>query len=532
MTKQRNALKFRLPVIAVLTAFTAGGCYLLDLYEQPESEKVNPLPGYPVTDVPDQPAKTIEPVSFYLADSYDPAETDTGKTAFALAETSFPWDENPLPHFMAVSEEQETGTVVRFFDTGSGLAASVYFVGDRLFPDGFLLNRGEDGIARGTFSDYNKSAETFSLTLHYEEASRAFEKFVLNKNVFSVYQDDQNLLDGQNSRIRNSMTAMSVWTAMTIRFNAEREPDAENTPSESPDGAGSKSLSAGSEEGIQQAVENICLIGKPVETFLAAVYGKTADIAAAGTAISETMAAPPKIAVAVTEPILTAVTPSEDEELDGEDEEKRKAPRFTIYYYPDDGEKPEEKRSIPVLKEDEPPEIGQEFCIKPHDQSNGFTSSIRFYFEVAASEEIEVKTSRVFTSRAFSSRNYLYHPVNVKKEDGTCYFEVKKENGFIDDGTKTALTIKPYNGADPELPADFPYYYVNGREFAGQEGFVINFLDAPSRSEQDEVLTPKKCAAESPHVSNFVPFNPARYLLSDEAYFPICAPKGLPLEAA
>jgi hypothetical protein len=517
-------------MIAVLAAFMAG-CYLLDLNEQPEV--VNPLPGYPVSAVPDQPAKTIEPVSFYLADGYDPAETDTGKTAFALAETSFSRGGNALPNFMAVSEEQENGAIVRFFDTGNSLAASVYFADNSMFPNGFLLNLGEDGIAHGTFSDYNKSEETFSLTLRYEGEPRVFEKLVLNKNVFRVYQDDTDLPDGQNSRIRNCIATMSVWAAMAIRFNAEL--DAENAPEESAstsdvsESSGISKFSDGStlfdgiEEDMRKVVESVCLIGKPVETFLAAIYGKTEAIAKAGTAINAKTGAPRKIAVSVTEPVITTVVPSDDEEPDGEDEvaeEKRKAPRFTIYYYPDypdSQDKPEEKQYIPVLKEDESPGIGQEFYIKPHDQPDAVTavtSNIRFYFEAAASEEIEVKTNR-----DFSPLNFLYHPVNVKKDGEVYYFEVKKANGFVGDYKKTTLTIKPYNGADPEHPADFSYYYVNGREFSGEEGFAINFFDAPSHPEQDEVLTPQKFETDSSAVSNFVPFNPARYIVPDEEYF-------------
>jgi hypothetical protein len=64
---------------------------------------------------------------------------------------------------------------------------------------------------------YDAESEAFSLKLYYGDETGAFNGFALNKNVLAAYQDDPNLEDGQNTRARNYITAVSVWTAITLR---------------------------------------------------------------------------------------------------------------------------------------------------------------------------------------------------------------------------------------------------------------------------------------------------------------------------
>jgi hypothetical protein len=76
-----------------------------------------------------------------------------------------------------------------------------------------------------------------------------------------------------------------------------------------------------------------------------------------------------------------------------------------------------------------------------------------------------------------------------RMENQNTYVEVKKVNGFRSQtDKKTKLTIVAFNNTKKQ---NFPFYYVNGVEFMGNEKFAINFLDLVTDDEEDHVLIPE-----------------------------------------
>jgi hypothetical protein len=509
----------------VLVSFTAVSCPLSSLDAAPPPQESPPF--YPVPVTPEAGQQTAIPVSFYLSDDYEPAETDTGKTAFALN------GDKTLEKFLATSEEREDGAVVRFLDGESGTFVAVRFIGGGPFPASFTLDAEDDSTVSGVFSAYHEDTETFDLTLRYgTETYGPFEGFTLNKNVFGLYQDDENLSPGQNARVRNYITALSVWTSMTYWFNKKMaEMEAGNEYASALYGslpAGARYYFAGGVKdfvedvgrGFMKAIENICEVGLAIATAAYGAFKITAGlIVEVAAEIGIAVAAPVVVAVAVVAAI--AVTEEAKKEQPGKPAapslppEKLKAPRFEIYYLDEAGI----QQPLPVMREGQAPELGEEFYIRPHDEAYTYTSNVKFYFKVVSVEPIDgvVKTSHVF-----SPVSTLYHPVNILAEAEGNYFEVKKGNGYGKD-KKTTLTMKVFNGTattDSEHPVYFPYYYVNGEEFTGGERFVINFIDKISLAEESQVRIPQHTVSETPGTYDIAPVRPILDKLSDGVYLP------------
>jgi hypothetical protein len=184
--------------------------------------------------------------------------------------------------------------------------------------------------------------------------------------------------------------------------------------------------------------------------------------------------------------------------------EDRVAPRFAIYYLDESGE----RQPLPVLREGQTPDITQEFYIRPHGGGQTRTSNVRFYFIAGvldASNASATELSFQFSPEDPYSRIYENNIGSGTAENGDSYFEIKKHDGYRDEGDKkTALTIKVINStatADPEHPVYFPRYYVNDQLFTEDDGFVINFTDQPSASELEQVLIPEHTTPIPPNVT-------------------------------
>jgi hypothetical protein len=515
---QDYSLNFRLAAFVVLVVFTVVSCYIPTSPEaaSPGATKNAPQPPSYPANVDPVPAAPSKQVSFYLTDGYEPSTTDTGKTAFALDGPNAP------KNFMVISEEAGDGTgdtVVRFLDGENGMSASMYFSGKAAFPggpefpDGFILTQENEDTLVGKFSLYNPETETFSLTLEYEGEKETFE-LVLNKNIFSVYEKDGGLTPGQNTRVQNYITALGVWTAITLQLEAE-----------TPDGINmSRSVTGGPQyfiesllKGIGKAVAKIRKMGAAVVSVATAVFGATYKVVAVAAAvIGVTISAPAVTAIAVAVAVVATVVTvaailskddgkywSEESEEDAPSApvlplEKRQAPRFKVYYRDASGE-----HLIPVMREGQNPAITQEFYIPPHSSSKyTAVAGVKFYYEVTLLESIN---DTIKTKYLFSADDTPYRPAETGEENGINYFEVKKRNGTGDD-SRTVLTVKVYNGSKTSAEEDgkkdgnlvyFPCYYVNGQEFSEGEGFVINFIDEPSDAEKKQVLIPGSFVSDS-----------------------------------
>jgi hypothetical protein len=468
MKKQEVSVKIRLLAFLALIPFTATTCWL------PQSPEPVPQPFVPVTPGPAITTPAVNSLSFYVGDDYQPSKEDTGKTAYLLQGEDAPKD------FVVTSEDLDEGNgVVRFLDGGTGTAVSVYFDEGEAFPSLFIVNEeGKEERVYGAFSLYNEEKETFSLTLKSGEEKQTFEGITLNQYVLSAYQDDSPLSDKQNERTRHYVTAVGVWTALVLQHDL---------------------LEA--EAGNQSAVQTIANVGARVLTHADRIFGDTKTVTG-NKAIEATVPVPVAVTVAVvsvtvaTSVVLVEMSAENDEEAghskpsEPDPPEIRNAPQIRIWYDVDDKG---EKLLIPVLRKNgDIPQSTEMFHIPPHKSGNYYdTSNVRFYFEIGKRSDADEDTdipALSYRSLPYSlsdpeGHSPLYKQVTSAKSEGKeheYYLEIKKSDGQLAEAGDGRITVLPIGVKDANADAEnavYPYFYVNGEEFSGEDAFLIYFLD-------------------------------------------------------
>jgi hypothetical protein len=510
MKENNYSLKVRVLAFITLIPFTLVSCPLPSSSAVPLAPSVpsSPGSGEPIV-IPNPPVTvnggTPKPVSFYLTDDYLPSETDTGKTAFILEGVE------AVKDFVITAEgaeDEEKGTVVRFLAGGTGTVVSLYFDRNVPFPRGFAMNsQGE--TTYGVFSDYDPASETFALTLKVGGEKQTFPNIIMNKNVLAAYTDNPDFTPGQNGRMRDYVTALGVWTALTLYIEAAMD----ETQVSAATGAAGSSLyginaswiqTKGAVEavgrGFQKAIDNISTIGKSVAEFFVGVFAVTAvAIVLVGTAVGATIAAPVVAIIAgVTAVVATVIylgilgmddsygeiAPKEPGEPDPEPRppEQRNAPLLRFYYLDETGA----EQLVPVIQTGAETSPAQSVYITPTGiASASYVSSVRFYYQEARAADADRDATDItmldFVIVPYDSRdNLFYKNVTSGTDERGIYIEVKKSDGSLDMddyyGRQMQLVVTVYDNSQPGKPP-YPCFYANGTEFNGAANFVINFFD-------------------------------------------------------
>ncbi|MCL2411707.1 MAG: hypothetical protein FWC97_08700 [Treponema sp.] len=162
----------------------------------------------------------------YLDENYQPTTNDIGKMAMFI-------DNNKLAEGVVVIAELpgnyiDNEMVVRVINRQNNSVVSFFYFADQLFPHRMVLTiDGEEAI--GNFSVYNPLTETYSITFSNEEGeTEVFDNLVLNKNVFSLHENNDELSETQNVRLRNIVTTLALWNSLAFQVDDDFEVDPRN----------------------------------------------------------------------------------------------------------------------------------------------------------------------------------------------------------------------------------------------------------------------------------------------------------------
>jgi hypothetical protein len=514
MKKEIYSFKFRFVAFVVLLAFTAMSCSLLNSGEPEGKEKE-----YPDPTPPTKQKDPSMPTTFYLTETYELSETDTGRTGF------FVGDEASLRDFLTVAEDLgDQRIAVRFINAAKNQTISLYFPSiSATFPNKIIMDMGPELKIEGTFGPYAGITETFSLTLaplREGGESGLMEDLVLNKNVFTLYQNDEMYTSSQNTRIRAYLIALAVWVPIQQRFAEMLSQSSQSFGANMSRGLIPEiqySWSWGWVDDLVDGAKNfigaIVDFGKNIIDTVVDIFSDAYDaIVKIGVFIGITIPSP---IVAIAAAAITVVTvilklipdfTDDDEATKGPQgppplsPEQKAAPLFEISYEDESGT----RHPLPVMKEGQAPDITQEFYIRPHDDGMIVTSGIKFYFTAGTRDTSGnvPELSFEFSSKGVKRDVYEENITSGVTANNETYFEIKKYNGYRSQtDIRTTLTVKVINKTattDAEHPVYFPLYYLNGTEFAGDTGFVINFLDRPSASELEQVIIPAHTKSYAP----------------------------------
>jgi hypothetical protein len=178
----------------------------------------------PVNDEGDQADTTLRvpigkgtPRFVYVDADYDPAETDSGRTLLSI-------EDNEVAEGVAVIAEipgndLNNGSIVRVVNNNNQSVVSFFFRKNQIFPHQ-VVTQSEKGTVTGTFSLYNPTDQQYSVLFEKEGETEKCElkNLNLNKGIFQVYEDDEDLNTSQNLRLKNAVTALAVWDSIALQI--------------------------------------------------------------------------------------------------------------------------------------------------------------------------------------------------------------------------------------------------------------------------------------------------------------------------
>jgi hypothetical protein len=211
---------FRFVSLATLIAFTVLSCGSPFLEVPP----VTPLdyPNKPAAPIqpafPTPPQVTIgegTPMYAYFSGDGTLSDTDTGKTAFFIEN-----NEN-AKGFLAVSDNsEESADGVHFMNSANGALVTMFFRKNADFPYRMCITQNEKRYM-GYFSAYQPAAQTYNLSVESGGRYETKLDLVLNAQVFSLYQNDDELTPSQNQRLRNIIIGLGLWASLAFNLYEE-----------------------------------------------------------------------------------------------------------------------------------------------------------------------------------------------------------------------------------------------------------------------------------------------------------------------
>jgi hypothetical protein len=83
-----------------------------------------------------------------------------------------------------------------------------------------MAAQSEEGTVIGNFSLYNATDQQYSVLFEKEGETEKCElkNLNLNRGIFQVYEDDVDLDESQNLRLKNAVTVLAVWDSIALQI--------------------------------------------------------------------------------------------------------------------------------------------------------------------------------------------------------------------------------------------------------------------------------------------------------------------------
>jgi hypothetical protein len=199
-----NSIFSRFTALVILVVFTYVSC---DLFSSPDVSWPDPVVITPGEGTPRY---------VYLDTSGNIIENDTyGRTLLYVEENKnaegvlIVADKFSSEDRVIVHNQNNNSTVSMFFEQGSN------------FPYLMIIKRDAE-VYYAYLSYYKTASSTYDIMFEKDGEISQMTDLVLNKNIFTVYQNDSALNQSQNLRLRNITIALGLWGSL---YNAFDEPD-------------------------------------------------------------------------------------------------------------------------------------------------------------------------------------------------------------------------------------------------------------------------------------------------------------------
>jgi len=114
----------------------------------------------------------------------------------------------------------DTGKEDRVAFVNEDNVVSMFFKKDSEFPHRMTITSGSDTYY-AYVSPYDTENSTYNITFLNNGRYEMVDHVVLNKDIFSLYEDDSELSNSQNRRMANMIVAMGVWGSLYSTFDSQ-----------------------------------------------------------------------------------------------------------------------------------------------------------------------------------------------------------------------------------------------------------------------------------------------------------------------
>jgi len=200
-----NEILSRSTALVLLVAFTFISCSGPAGGEKPGEAPVVITPG------------EGNPRYVYLDNDGNVAEEDTyGRTGL------FVEDNKNAEGVLIVSDKVSSEDRVSVYNQNNNSTVSMFFKSGSNFPYYMIIKQNEE-IYYAHLTYYRTATSTYDIIFEKDGDYSPVTNLVLNQDIFTVYEDDPELTDSQNLRLRNITIALGLWGSL---YNALDEPEA------------------------------------------------------------------------------------------------------------------------------------------------------------------------------------------------------------------------------------------------------------------------------------------------------------------
>jgi len=159
------------------------------------------------------------PKYVYIDSEGSPSETDTGRTALFIE------NNKNAEGALVVADKYDEYDRVMVYNPDNGSVVSMFFKQGRNFPYQITISHGDNPAYLAFLSQYRETSGSYDIVFQEQGNFYTLSNLILNKNIFNLYEDDNNLNSSQNLRLRNITIALGLWGSLAASLE-DKDKDA------------------------------------------------------------------------------------------------------------------------------------------------------------------------------------------------------------------------------------------------------------------------------------------------------------------
>ncbi|MDR1390217.1 MAG: hypothetical protein LBJ31_09620 [Treponema sp.] len=148
-----------------------------------------------------------DPRFVYLDSSGSATDTDAGRTGFFIE------NNKNAKGVVVISDDSGTEDVVLVRNPHNDSNVVMFFKKGVDFPYRMTITQGTESYA-ARLSSYHAGTQTYDITFQQGGSFETLKNFVLNDDIFTLYQNDTDLDTSQNRRVGNIVIALGLWGSL------------------------------------------------------------------------------------------------------------------------------------------------------------------------------------------------------------------------------------------------------------------------------------------------------------------------------